>query len=600
MAARRKQSTKAKKVRKSLWIQLLISIFIFILLISAVWIAEYLNLVLGAGFWLLCPAVAIDALLGLCGKTDKNRRIWKYRFGLAVFSLSLLVAGLQGLNADSTHIQGWVGYIPARILYVLLGVWGYGVAVLVGGAIFFISLVKPFFPFLIRFIPNFKVIWSVLSGALPDQSNQSKNNDSISKKPLQDLTVQNDSGKIAPDSVAGHEKKSNKPSLDTTSRKDPNPSSVFINNIEISYEVFDEPRFTAPLDPEIVSDIPESTPQPFSLEELMCLQSMVQETVSRLIKLRMEPLDSPLVGMTNIRCSFRKSNGQSVSAKKVLALSEDLGVEIGRAPVRVFIDSSINFEFPLETSERRFVPIKHLLKESRGSDLEDGQIHFLIGRRQDGTIFELPANESLHILVGGATGGGKSVLLHTIIWGLVFRYSPSQVRIALYDHKIEEFAAYAKLPHLWQPVVTNEGGYFRMIDNLKAEINRRKMARRDNPDIEFFWLVVILDEFRGLSNDLFVELIAEARSLQIRFILGTQRAEKSFISPSIKANLPTGISFKVRNQMESRLIIGVPDACYLLPHGDCIVHSPQGLERIQAGWVQKTDLKLLREHLSNI
>lgn len=323
---------------------------------------------------------------------------------------------------------------------------------------------------------------------------------------------------------------------------------------------------------------------------------MIQDAARRLSKIDLEPAGDPVVGMTSIRFSFEKASGQSVSVTKVLDLSDDLSVETNRSPVRIFIDSTVNFELPLDEEERQFVPIKSLLLDADPVKTNE-DINYLIGRKQDGTVFELSAHSALHMLIGGATGGGKSVLLHTIIWGLIFRYPPSKVRLALYDHKIEEFAPYQNLPHLWQPVVTNEGGYHRLIKNLKAEITRRKLARRDDPDAKFTWLVVIMDEFRGLSNDTFVALIAEARSLQIRFVLGTQRAEKSFISTSIKANLPTGISFRVRNQMESRLIIGEPDACNLLPHGDCIVHSPSEMERVQAGWVKKDDLKALRAHL---
>jgi DNA segregation ATPase FtsK/SpoIIIE-like protein len=142
------------------------------------------------------------------------------------------------------------------------------------------------------------------------------------------------------------------------------------------------------------------------------------------------------------------------------------------------------------------------------------------------------------------------------------------------------------------------GGASRLVSNLLEEITRRKLARRDNLAAELPWIVGVMDEFWGLDDDGLVELISESRSLQIRFILGTQRAEASFISTSIKANLPTGTSFHVRNQNESRLIIGVPDACSLLPHGDCIVHAPSGLERVQAGWVRPADLKALRQHLS--
>jgi S-DNA-T family DNA segregation ATPase FtsK/SpoIIIE len=324
---------------------------------------------------------------------------------------------------------------------------------------------------------------------------------------------------------------------------------------------------------------------------------VIRETVKRLIRLDLEPVSDPLVGMTSVRFSFAKAPGQVVSVSRVSDITEDLGVETGRSPVRVAIGNRIEIELPLSEEERRFAPIGSLLKDAPPV-LPGHGIRYLIGRTQEGKVFELSAGAALHMLVGGESGGGKSVLLHTIIWGLIFRYPPSTVRLALYDHKMEEFAAYRGLPHLWQGIVTNEGGASRLVSNLLEEITRRKLARRDNPDAEFPWLVVVMDEFRGLDDDELVELVAESRSLDIRFILGTQRADASFISTAIKANLPTGISFHVRNQTESRLIIGEPDACSLLPHGDCIVHAPSGLERVQAGWVRPSDLKALRQHLS--
>jgi DNA segregation ATPase FtsK/SpoIIIE, S-DNA-T family len=343
---------------------------------------------------------------------------------------------------------------------------------------------------------------------------------------------------------------------------------------------------------------PPASRKPVTQDALSSMQAVIRDAARHLFKIDLVPSGEPVVGMTNVRFSFDKAAGQSVSVTKVLDLADDLSVETDRSPVRIYIDSAINFELPLSEEERQFAPIKSLLAVLTPPAADEDDVRYLIGRRQDGRPFELSAHSALHMLVGGATGSGKSVLLHSIIWGLVFRYPPSKVRLALYDHKIEEFATYQNLPHLWQPVVTNEGGYHRLIENLEKEINRRKLARRDDPEARFTWLIVVMDEFRGLSNDALVALIAEARSLQIRFVLGTQRAEKSFISTSIKANLPTGIAFRVRNQLESRLIIGEPDACNLLSHGDCIVHSPSEMERVQTAWVQKSDLKALRGHLS--
>ena len=202
------------------------------------------------------------------------------------------------------------------------------------------------------------------------------------------------------------------------------------------------------------------------------------------------------------------------------------------------------------------------------------------------------------MLVAGTSGGGKSVLLHSIVWGLIFRYPPSKVRLVFYDHKAVEFSRYRGLPHLWQNIVTNQGGFYRMLENVQRELAHRKQQLKSDPEATFSWLVIVMDEFRGLTNDDFVHIVSEARAFQIRFILGTQRADKESVDTRIKGNLITNIALKTRNHIDSNMILGSSDAQHLLLKGDCIVRCGNGdEERVQAGWVKGTDLKALDELL---
>jgi S-DNA-T family DNA segregation ATPase FtsK/SpoIIIE len=292
---------------------------------------------------------------------------------------------------------------------------------------------------------------------------------------------------------------------------------------------------------------------------------------------------------------FRKAAGQEISIRKVHGLVADLALETRRAPIRLTIEDTVRFELPLEKSERSFVPIKPLLEETMAR--AGNPVTYLFGRKHDGSPFELPVTQALHMLVAGQTGGGKSVLLHSLIAGLVFRYPPSAVRLALYDHKIEEFSRYRDLPHLWLPVVTDEAGLSGLLENLNAELARRKRARAKDRRQHLAPIITIMDEFRGISDPKLVSLIAEARSLNMYFILATQHPTADVISTSIKANLVTGVALRVRNSTESRLIIGLPDAESLLPHGDCLVNAPTGVTRIQAAWCRQADLEALAAHL---
>jgi len=137
-----------------------------------------------------------------------------------------------------------------------------------------------------------------------------------------------------------------------------------------------------------------------------------------------------------------------------------------------------------------------------------------------------------------------------------------------------------------------------MLENVKLELAHRKQALKADPDTTFSWLVIVMDEFRGLTNDEFVSIVSEARAFQIRFILGTQRADKESVDTRIKGNLITNIALKTRNHIDSNMILGSSDAQHLLLKGDCIVRCGNGdEERVQAGWVDSDHLAALDELL---
>jgi S-DNA-T family DNA segregation ATPase FtsK/SpoIIIE len=232
--------------------------------------------------------------------------------------------------------------------------------------------------------------------------------------------------------------------------------------------------------------------------------------------------------------------------------------------------------------ERRFVPIKTLLADTMA--VAGRAITYLIGRQQDGTPFELDVREARHMLVGGGTGGGKSVLLHSIIFGIIFRYCASEVRLALADNKAIEFAQYRGMPHLWQDVVTTPEGFATLVGNLADELERRKRETVRTGRVDYPVIITIVDEFSGYDSDRLVRLIAEARAFNMFFVLATQHPTAEVVSTSIKANLMTGIAFRTRSGDGSRLVVGTSDATKLKTRGDCLVQA-SSLTRIQAGWV---------------
>ena len=63
-------------------------------------------------------------------------------------------------------------------------------------------------------------------------------------------------------------------------------------------------------------------------------------------------------------------------------------------------------------------------------------------------VYKLNLSKAPHVLVGGTTGSGKSVLLHTIIAQSVFKMGPDKFQLYLGDPKLVEFSVYGQVRHL--------------------------------------------------------------------------------------------------------------------------------------------------------
>jgi hypothetical protein len=358
---------------------------------------------------------------------------------------------------------------------------------------------------------------------------------------------------------------------------------------ETSFRPLPLPERDEPLPIDILPDPVSSTKDLASVEAMLPdLQALIVSVVKRTTSLVLVPVRMPQIGLNTISFEFKKEDGQRVSVRKVEQAGEDVGVESSRAPVLVSLGQTIRFDVPLLPEERRFAPIKPLLLETMGA-AQDRKVRFLFGRRQDGTPFEMEVGKARNVLVGGETGGGKTVMLHQIILGIIFKYSPSEVRLVLCDHKILEFSRYRGAPHLWQGIVTSPRGFSRMVENLKEEQQRRKKILAADPTAVLPCLVVVADELSGFDTNPLVNIIAEARALNMSLLLATQHPLATVVSTAVKANCVTSIAFRTRSAGGSNLIIGCPDAVSLKDRGDCLVNTPSGLERIQAGWVTKPE-----------
>jgi len=278
-----------------------------------------------------------------------------------------------------------------------------------------------------------------------------------------------------------------------------------------------------------------------------------------------------------------------------------------RIEAPVWGEDALAAEIPHEQSNRKDVVLKSILKKSaipEGCGLPLFLGKTIVGKNLVEDLSTLP-----HLLIGGATGQGKTVLLNSIICGLLANYSPDEVRLIMYDEKMVEFAAYNGLPHLVEPVITDCRKFVHALYWVSTEMEKRlKMfARAGQRNIGDYnrrakekipYIVVIADEIDAVMMNAGKEILpvisrvtAMARAAGIHLVLATQRPDAKVLSGMLKANIPGRIAFKVINSIDSRTILDEAGAEDLIGRGDMLFKGKNGqIIRAQGAVIRDEDI----------
>jgi DNA segregation ATPase FtsK/SpoIIIE, S-DNA-T family len=262
---------------------------------------------------------------------------------------------------------------------------------------------------------------------------------------------------------------------------------------------------------------------------------------------------------------------------------------------------------------------------------------FAIGKDIAGqaTIGEL--NKMPHLLIAGQTGSGKSVMINTLLTSLLYRNSPSEMKLILVDPKQVEMAPYEDIPHLLTPVITEPEKTISALKWAVNEMERRYklLAEHKVRDIATYnnmvrngakkvvvkdgdgneqehqegampYVVIVIDELADLMmvaardvEALIVRLAQKARAVGVHLVLATQRPSVDVITGLIKANVPARIAFTVASQIDSRTILDQIGAEKLLGQGDMLLLTPSMSKpkRIQGAWVTDEEVMKITDHL---
>jgi len=249
--------------------------------------------------------------------------------------------------------------------------------------------------------------------------------------------------------------------------------------------------------------------------------------------------------------------------------------------------------------------------------LEKGALPVALGTGVSGEAVIADLAKMPHLLIAGATGSGKSVMLNAVISCLLMNYSPEELRFVMIDPKRVELTAFGRVPHLAFSHIIVEMD--EVVGTLQAVIHEmesryRRFAREGVRNIEAFnnkasealamrrlpYWVVVIDELADLmlaapfqvENQL-VRLAQLARATGIHLVVATQRPSVDVVTGLIKANFPTRIAFAMASQVDSRTVLDQVGAEKLLGRGDMLYvpTDSQKPKRVQGVYVSDAEIE---------
>ncbi len=316
------------------------------------------------------------------------------------------------------------------------------------------------------------------------------------------------------------------------------------------------------------------------------------------------------IGPKVTRYTLKPAEGVKLS--RITALGQDLALALAAHPIR------IEAPIPGKSLVGVEVPNKAAAVVRLGSLMAypdfnaQGLLGFVLGRDVTGEPIFANIEKMPHLLIAGATGSGKSVMIHSLIISLLYKNSPATLKLILIDPKRVELTVYENIPHLVSPVITEAKKAINVFRWALSEMDRRyellqKAGSRDitsynangGKDEPLPYLVIVVDELADLMAQYgrevegsIVRLAQMARATGLHLILSTQRPSVEVITGLIKANITSRIALQVASQIDSRTILDTAGAEKLLGGGDLLYVSSDlsKPKRIQGAYISEEEI----------
>ncbi len=540
----------------------------------------------------------------------------QFLVGIFLFFIAFLM--FQALSASSIN-GGIIGNFIVSALKEVIGSIGTAVAILMMSIIslglafrenFIIVLRKAFVDKEIK-VHEERNLKEIKQKQLPKIERKKQKNNDIKEEELIEAQVLND----------------DEQNLDEELEPEPEIESraSTINGVEILNEVAENKKLLDQIERGNVEK-----PKNFVLPPLKFLndppkrshsvnETEIDQQISNLLdKLRKFKIDGDVVRTYTgpIVTTFEFRPAPHIKVSKILTLQDDLAMALKAQTIRIQAPipgkDVVGIEVPNQNLETIY--LKEIL-ESEVFKNASSPLTMALGKDIVGAPFVTDLKKLPHLLIAGTTGSGKSVGINAMLLSLLYRNSPQTLRLMMIDPKMLEFSIYNDIPHLLTPVITEAKKAITALANMVAEMERRYkiMSQTRMKNIEsynekmkeeggeqFPYIVVIIDELAdlmmtsGKDVELYIGRLAQmARASGIHLIVATQRPSVDVVTGLIKANLPSRISYRVGQRIDSKVILDQMGAESLLGRGDMLFTPPgsPGVIRLHAPFASEKEIE---------
>ena len=323
-----------------------------------------------------------------------------------------------------------------------------------------------------------------------------------------------------------------------------------------------------------------------------------------------------------------------VKIAQIRNLGDDIALNLSALGIRIIAPmpgkGTIGIEVP--NKDREIVPLRTLL-EHESFKHSRKELPLVLGRDISNQIFIADLTKMPHLLIGGATGQGKSVGINVILTSLIYKKHPSELKFVMIDPKKVEFSLFSKLEKHYlahlpgaEPIVTDSVEAVKTLEALCREMDTRYDLLKDGDcrNVKEYnqkfkthqlldeqhrylpYIVLVIDELADLmiiagkaAEKPIARLAQMARAIGIHLVVATQRPSVNVVTGIIKANFPARMAFRVTSKIDSRIILDTGGAEQLVGQGDMLLSNGSDILRLQCAFVDTPEVERICKHIQD-